>query len=322
MLRWIFILIVFCVPAVACGAGYLDIQDSCLVLQGLKPGEVYLQSVGACTGRPGRVFLENNKPGEHLRVYVNGQDIGEQMVLELGVADVKGLLDKGEEMSKNYQLPHNPYEAAMKVKAEEVSRYYNSDEFQAKVETQAKQMLESSLGAKVAEYYSDGYDGKKLAFLEKDERIYVFVSSSMPMHVVRNYASDIAKLGDHRIQMVMRGFIGGMQKIVPTTHFIAESLKKNPGCELAADNKCEMLSVDFLVDPLLFQRYDINQVPAFVYVKNLVMKNTGGSEGFKSNIETVGSHLKLFGDAKLGYILGKIAQESGSDKLEVASDKL
>jgi len=321
MLRWIFVLIILVFLAKeASAAGYLDTPDACMILHGVSPGEVHLQSAGICKGTPGRAFVEN-KPGDVVNVYADGRFIGAQTVKELAIADVKGALDKGAELARGMVLPENPHETGMKKKAEALSSYYNSEEFQAKVQKQADAILNGSIGAQAAHYYP-GDLADAGGYLGNDERVYVFVSSSMPQHVLRTYASDIAKLGDRKVQMVMRGFIGGMSRMVPTTHFIAEVLRKNPLCELTAETTCEMMAVDFLVDPLLFQRYGISRVPSFVYVKGLELKNPGGSEGFDSNVASSSKVLSLSGDANFRYILSKFAQESGSSALERATEAL
>lgn len=321
MLRWLFFLILSFISAgEAMAAGYLDTLDSCMILQGTSPGEILLRSAGVCNGVPGRAFVDN-KPGEVVKVYADGTFIGEQRVKELAVADVQGALDKGEALAKEMVLPENPHDTTMKAKAAEVNKYYNSTAFQAKIEEQTNQILNGSMGVKASDYYPDVFAAKK-GYLAKDERVYVFVSSSMPKHVLRTYAADIAKLGDEKVQMVMRGFIGGMSKMVPTTNFVAEVMKTKSTCELTNDTQCEMLPVSFIIDPMLFQRYGVERVPSFVYVKGFGSKNPGGSEGFASNVETAGEHLTMAGDASLGYILAAFAQESDSAGIEKASKAL
>jgi len=208
MLRRLFFLIcTLLVPAgVALAAGYIETTDSCLILKDVKPGEVYLQSAGVCNGRPGRVFVDNSA-GEKLKVYTDGRFSGEQVVLGMAVDDAKNALDQGEAAAKKITLQKNRYEDEMQKKAKEVNNYYNSNEFQAKMEAQANRILGGDLGVKAADYYPEILEEMRGKYLDKDERIYVFVSSSMPKSVIRTYADDIARLGDARIQLVMRGLL-------------------------------------------------------------------------------------------------------------------
>ena len=76
--------------------------------------------------------------------------------------------------------------------------------------------------------------------LGSDERIYLFISSSMPLQTVRNYAASVARLGDPGIVLVMRGFIEGMTKIQPTIRFIGTVLQRDPSCN-PPEGECEML---------------------------------------------------------------------------------
>jgi len=325
MLRWLLFLIFVALTPVAnvMAAGYLDTPDSCMVVQKAEGGGVWLESAGNCQGKPGRAFLEGVDPGDVFKVYADGRFIGNQQVKGLAVADVKSVLDRGSQSARDLVLPENVHTEAMQKKAQEVNTLYNSSEFQAKLQQQTDRILGGSMGAKASDYYPDLYEKMKAVHLGQDERVYVFVSSSMPQSVLRTYAEDIARLGDHRFQMVMRGFVGGVGQMVPTTNFVAEILKKDTGCALKSDVQCEMKPVNFLIDPLLFDRYDINQVPAFVYVKGLNMNNPGGSEGFGSNIGSPGEHLKLAGDASLGYVLSRFAGEKeASAGLESAARAL
>lgn len=321
MLRWLFVLVaVFVMAKSLYAAGYLDTPDVCMTLQKAEPTEVHLQPVGVCKGSPGRAFVDNN-PGDVIKVFINGDFIGEQQVKKLSVADVSGALAKGAEMAKGLELQRNPHDDAMVQRAESLNAYYNSDEFRARVEEQMDRIKDGSLGVKTSDYYTDMPADRK-GHLGENERIYVFVSKSMPLHVIRTYAADIARLGDRRVQMVMRGFVGGMSKIVPTINFVADVLKKDPMCQLTSESKCEMLGVDFLIDPLLFQRYGVERVPTFVYASGVEVKNPGGSEGFTPNIMSSGNVLSIAGDASFAYILSNFARESGSDMLAQAASTL
>jgi len=113
-----------------------------------------------------------------------------------------------------------------------------------------------------------------------------------------------------------------MDKIAPTVNFVADVLKKDASCNLSSGQQCEMRAVNFIIDPLLFQRFAVQSVPAFVYVKGLSVSDPSTSEGFSSNIEAPGTFLKMSGDAGFGYVLAGFARETGSPKLEEAAKKL
>ncbi|MEM3829556.1 MAG: TrbC family F-type conjugative pilus assembly protein, partial [Conexivisphaerales archaeon] len=98
--------------------------------------------------------------------------------------------------------------------------------------------------------------------LASNSYIYIFMSSSVPFEVWRNYAFAINKLrhdGQGNIALVLRGCIGGCVKVMPTILFIQKVLTYGN----------TKLLVPVIIDPYLFDMYKINRVPVFVYAKNV-----------------------------------------------------
>lgn len=157
-------------------------------------------------------------------------------------------------------------------------------------------------------------EGQKITGkLGSTERIYIFVSSSMPLKALRRYAADLNRLADPNIVMVMRGFVGGMKHFKPTGDFIESVLKKDEDCE-AVTGKCEMYHADIQIDPLLFRRFGITQVPAVVYVPEVQVSKLG-SEGIGDEVEGEAFYV-VYGDASLGYVMGMIWKERGYDSAD------
>jgi hypothetical protein len=75
-----------------------------------------------------------------------------------------------------------------------------------------------------------------------------------------------------------------------------------------------MYSVNIVVDPLLFRRYAISQVPAVVHAKGVHPSSPEESEGLPGT--SVASSTTVYGDASLEYILDLIRSETGSKSLE------
>jgi type-F conjugative transfer system pilin assembly protein TrbC len=150
--------------------------------------------------------------------------------------------------------------------------------------------------------------------LAPDERIYVFVSASVPMETLRNYAADIDGSGEANLVMVLRGFVDGARQIGPTARFTEQVLRKDPGCEPQGANSCAALAVRILVDPLLFRRYGIERVPAVVYARGVSVLDADQSEGRPENA-TAGTHFAVYGDAGLPYVLELIQREAKSPGL-------
>ena len=165
---------------------------------------------------------------------------------------------------------------------------------------------------------ADGVSGNKqagnaiqgTAILKEDERIYIFVSSSVPKDTLRNYARDLDALGQPRMSIVMRGFVGGMTKVRPTLEFLRGVLFKEENCN---SEKCDAYQAPILIDPMLFKRYGIEAVPAIVYAKGVT--DLTDSEGIKEGGETVDYYV-LYGDAALDGALEIIHREGRSRSLD------
>jgi type-F conjugative transfer system pilin assembly protein TrbC len=143
--------------------------------------------------------------------------------------------------------------------------------------------------------------------LSQSERVYIFVSSSMPMAALRRYASDLDRLADPNIVMVLRGFVGGMKRFKPTGDFIGQVLRKDEACD-PGKQQCEAYQAGIQIDPMLFRKYGIKQVPAVVYVPQVQVADLGDGAGGQAD---GGDYCVVYGDASLGYVLGVIGREWG-----------
>ncbi|MDO3380347.1 type-F conjugative transfer system pilin assembly protein TrbC [Geoalkalibacter halelectricus] len=158
-----------------------------------------------------------------------------------------------------------------------------------------------------------------IQILGSDERVYVFVSSSMPLAALRNYAADISRLQEDNVVMVLRGFVGGAQKMGPTMEFIESVLRVSEDCPLAQTG-CEGRNVHITVDPLLFERYGVERVPAVVVARGVQSQDEAQSEG-KDEV-AVREHFTVSGDARLGYALELVRRESSSPWLVALQERL
>lgn len=143
-------------------------------------------------------------------------------------------------------------------------------------------------------------------FLKKDERIYIFVSSSIPKTTLKNYARSIDKLREPNIQMVLRGCIGGCTKLMPTAHFIQE---------IIAPTKDEELAVEFIIDPLLYRHYNIKKVPAFIFASGVTPADLEASEGMPENLKGTPIAYVIYGDVSLDYALEKIHAKTSNPRI-------
>jgi len=144
-------------------------------------------------------------------------------------------------------------------------------------------------------------------FLAEDERIYVFISSSMPKDTLKNYASSIDRLKDSRIIMVLRGCIGGCRKLMPTAHFVQS---------VVAPSEKEQLQVELQIDPNLFRLHDVGVVPAVVFASGVRLDVDEGSEGDLTHIQAAPSSYAVFGDVSLDYAIEKINARVSNPRLK------
>ena len=133
-------------------------------------------------------------------------------------------------------------------------------------------------------------------------RAVLFVSASMPIATLRNYARDLDQVDG---VMVLRGLIGGMRKIGPTAEFVAAVLKVDPGCVGA---HCVMRRTPLLIDPLLFRANGITQVPALAFQPDMELQ-TYCNRAAGAEVPT--SKAIIYGDAALSGLVAEYARLTG-----------
>jgi len=159
---------------------------------------------------------------------------------------------------------------------------------------------------------------KGASLLKEDERIYIFISSSIPIETLRNYSRDLDGLADKRVSMVMRGFVGGMTKIRPTLDFVKNIILKDNAC---TGPDCRAYKVNIVIDPYLFRRYGVDAVPAVVYVKGVKAPGSYSSEGIKEAAD-ISDYVTLYGDTALDGALDLINREAKAKSIDCITSKL
>ncbi len=230
-----------------------------------------------------------------------------------------------ERESERLSVPENRHQKWAQEKAEEFTAIYNSPEFQTRVQNETERLKREIFSQSIEKYSRDdrgsiSIKGARESHLSKNERIYVFVSSSMPVQTIRNYAASIDKVSYPNIVMVMRGFINGMDDINSTMAFVSRALARDANCE-NGDSPCAMMNANLEIDPLLFKKYEIQEVPTIVYASNVQVLNAGGSEGIEKNA-TVGKFYRIMGDAALDYHLETINKEAHTRSLQELVEKM
>lgn len=142
---------------------------------------------------------------------------------------------------------------------------------------------------------------------ERQAGAVLFVSSSMPLETLRNYAADLEKVGG---VMVLRGMIGGMKTIRPTAVFTADVLKRDLAC---TGGRCAMRGVELLVDPMLFRVHEIEQVPALIVEEDMDLRSYCQRSGEGLTPEKAARVVS--GDASLRALLEEMSSMNGGARL-------
>lgn len=317
---------------------YIDTPNICTTLQRVDEDKVYLVSGDLnCMPVPGRLEVKVEDKYSSFYVYVDGNFWKEQQKSVTGkpfnTDDIKALNDRVKDVPGQYKLPENVFKDLGQDEAKKANDLINSEEFQQKVAAEKERLErevfgippEGEAGADTtAAYYPDSQalnSGKTSvkAKLPGSERLYLFISSSIPVETVRSYIADIARVHDANIEVFMRGFVGGMTSIKPTARYVSSLILKDKDCDIKSD-KCATNKVSVQIDPLLFRRYGIEQVPALVYARG-VKRLMPGSEGIENHMK-VSDYYVMYGDASLAYLLKEIRDATGSPALTRMIDAL
>ncbi len=210
--------------------------------------------------------------------------------------DVASALEKGRAEAKKMILPVNKHTEEGLRAAEETAKIFHSSEFQNKVQRET-QRLKTEIGECSASWKKQENKQwkpeKPASSLSDTEKVYLFLSSSMPDETIHNYLVDIARAGDPGLTPVMRGMVKGLADRKANTKYFSRILKKDLDCldDFRQQKICKRFKTDILFQPPLFAQYGIDRVPALVY-------------------DNGGEVIMLQGDAGLDYLLERINREA------------
>jgi conjugal transfer pilus assembly protein TrbC len=317
--RSVFILVILLFPAMYAQSTHgaqkeilVSAPDRCSKLERVEGDKVFLGSGPSnCETGQGEFAVTVDSRVKRLSIYVDGKLWREQPAILIDVGAIRDATEKA--MGQKLAMPKNYHMEKGRLKAEELSKYFNSKAYQDKIKTESERLQAEVFGDQLEGFRPQNgiTKGSKLA---SKERIYLFVSSSVPIQTLRNYAADLDKLGDPNISMVMRGFVEGMKYMKPTLDFLAKVIAEDPGCNVK-ESKCAAYDINFMIDPLLFRMYGIEVVPAIVYARNVSVADTAMSEGAEGNAK-VGDYYVLYGDVSLEHALELFYSETRSKSME------
>lgn len=326
----VFCAAIFCAIPAQAQKTFIDTPSPCHKIEEITGNTVYLKSPEKkdCIQTVGRAEIEiQDSKATEVEIWLDGKFWKKQPLQKFNMSGISKRLNQAEKLSEKMEAaPLNKFAVDGVAKAQAAADQFNSPEHQAKITKEQERLSKEVFGDIVKEYYPDSQKKdvakNKEKHLAETERIYVFFSKSVPEQTLKNYIAMIAKTNDPNIVMVMRGFIGGMKKVMPTANYIRSLLQKDPSCD-SVNIKCEVYPVNVQIDPLLFQRYHVEKVPMIVFANGVTAKTAekDKSEGNPGKTD-VAISFEISGDAPLDYMLERINVEAKRPTLEGVISKM
>jgi type-F conjugative transfer system pilin assembly protein TrbC len=296
----------------------VDTPGMCVRVEKVEGNRVDLKKPSApCPMQgPGKASVEMDEGTKKIDVYVDGRPWRKfPVVSSLSPGDISSAIEMAKKEAEQLSLSENPHKGQALKDAQDLDRFFQSAEFQEKLASMKEQLYREMKGEEAQANPQDTAKAqKKTRGLSSGERLYLFVSSSVPDETLRNYVRAVADFRDPNIRMVLRGFVGGASRVAPTISFLQKVLLVDPGCDPRKE-RCKTYNAPVIIDPLLFGRYSIERVPAFVYIPSVSVKDDGMSEGIESNAQASEPYV-LYGDMSVDSAVRLFAKEKKSPGLE------
>lgn len=206
---------------------------------------------------------------------------------------VKRVIEKAEIEAENMKIPVNTIsEKGMKA-AQEAAKSYESPVFQEKLRCEQKRLREEVFADSAQDIEADLQVTSKL---NQGEKLYLFLSSSIPDKTAHNYLEAVETLNEPNFTLLMKGYVPGER-----AQYLIRITRKDRNCVDQLNRKkpvlCDRFEIPIKIKPALFEKFEITKVPALVY-------------------ENDQAAWKITGDASFDYLLERINQEAKSPGLK------
>lgn len=231
-------------------------------------------------------------------------------------------VNKTTEQARKIKVQQPKVDKSYMDRAAQINKDFNSPETQAelnKYKDQAKRILGLNKGGNSSSQTMKNPSVEKKGVLLPTEKVFVFISESVPLSTLRSYASDIDNSGEENVVMVMRGFVGGMKKIKPTMNFISRIISKDSTCDLMStkSEKCKVYNVNVMIDPTVFERFGITAVPAVVFADGITTGTDVSQNMSEGNPEafSIKDIYTAYGDMSLAYVMDQVYSSSKNPRV-------
>jgi type-F conjugative transfer system pilin assembly protein TrbC len=299
---------------------FVVMPSPCYSVEEIKKEKVFLkEDEKACAQIIPKTLISVDDSVDQVEVYVKGKFWNTQALNKKDI-DLEKIANAVEEQKKKLEakgVDNNNDDAIRRARA--VANKFYSEQYQSRLNREMERIKTElfAMGEKENSkiIYPDVIKAPEQS-LGQGRYLYIFISSSLPENTIRAYVQDAALLKEQNIMIILRGMIGQPAKLKETAKYIKKIIQKNPECE----KKCKVYKVRFAIDPGLFRKYNITEVPAFVYARGV--KTMIPSIGNKTEDKGVGEFYKLKGDVSIEYALEIFRRETKEKELERLISKL
>ena len=230
-------------------------------------------------------------------VFLHGSSIAESDEQRGDREQVEQVLEQAGKLRETMTVPENSHALEGQEATRSTVEQFNSPGFQEKLRCQ----MERIQGENPNQVQTSATQGK--GTLSGQESVYLFLSSAMPEAVVNRYLIDVSRTGEQRLVPVLFGLPQGLAGKRLNADYFSRVMQADPGCRDTTETPCQRLTVPLRVNPELFARYTINEVPALVH--------HNGQDSWS-----------IHGEAELAYLLEKIGKAANSPALADISTRL
>lgn len=208
--------------------------------------------------------------------------------------NVQRTLDQAKKTAATIKLPVNKHHEEGIKAARQSATIFNSPEFQEKIQCEQQRIKEEVFTEEIT--IPANKEMPVQGKLDENEKLYLFFSSSLPDETIHSYLSAIETLSEPGITLVMRGFVPGERH-----SYLIRITKKDKNCTDQRQQEktqfCERYQIMIKIQPTLFDKYEITQIPALVY-------------------ERQDEAWKITGNSRLDYLMERINREANSPELK------
>jgi hypothetical protein len=210
---------------------------------------------------------------------------------------IEKVLEQAGKLRETMTVPKNSHAGEGLEAARQTAERFSSPAFKEKLRCQVERIQQSEPQQEQAKVAKDK------GTLAAQESVYLFLSSSVSEAMVNRYLIDVSRSGEQRIAPVLFGLPQGLAGKRGNAEYFSRVMQADPGCRDTPDAPCQRLAVPLKVNPELFARFNITEVPALVF--------ENGQDSWS-----------IHGEAELAYLLEKIGKAANSPAIASISARL